>query len=143
MVACLFLNIKNLFNDFGLFAHNTATVTLEASGFTTQVAQVVQFGTAHTAPLEDGQFGDGGGIVGKNPLHTFVKADFTHGKTLTNARIVDGNNHTFKGLNTGTGTLGYFYIHPNGVARLKVGDVGAEMGLGNALQNGSTVDAHV
>ena len=104
-----FLDWKELTFACGQFFFN-------ACRFTSQTAQVVQFGTTYVTTTFHFDFFYGRRIQLECTLNTFTAGNFADDEVAVQTAVTTGDNDTFVGLSTAAVTLSYAYGNDYGVA---------------------------
>jgi hypothetical protein len=99
----------------------TARITFpNTRSFSTQAAQVVEFGAANSALLHEIDVIDYGRMEWEDALNTDTEACLSHGDRLPSAAMLPGNHNALKSLESFL-CLRLFDsdMHTNGIARLE------------------------
>src|SRR5699024_7252559 len=93
-----------------------------------QIAQVVEFGTAHIAAADQFDAVDHGAVHGEDALDAHLEADLADREGLAHPGPLTADDDPLEHLDTGAVALGDVDMHLHGVARGELGDVGTERG---------------
>src|SRR5690606_37485792 len=88
--------------------------------FTHQGAEIEEFCPAHATALQELDFDNVRGGIGKNPLHANAVGDLPNRKSLTGARTPDLEYASLKVLDPLLGSLNDFVGNDNAVAGFEV-----------------------
>ncbi len=95
----------------------------------TQIAEVVELGSAHCASGDDLELGDRGRMDGERPLDADAEGDLANRECLADAAPLTPDHDALEHLDAFSVTLHHADVHLDGVARPEIGHVGTQEGL--------------
>ena len=133
-----------LFSGFARDGNHRLTCTdaLDASGFTAQVAEVIQFGATHTTHDRDFDLGDFGRVDGERTFDAATIGNLANGERFANATTATANDDTFENLDAFFVAFLNIDVHANGIAGTEIRQVGANLFLFNCCNNWASHDIY-